>query len=203
MVSLNGTFIYSVTSTGTAAAAAISDVTVQEVVTPSLQSVLHDPNATLEEFWAALFREARSTEHHVMTVLPTMQVHHWTIVLPWGISLLLGVVVPCLLSTVAYFRSDDVDPDDPWVSRVHKQERRLSRLIMAIKDHRKVWFLLVLAICFLMYPNQQTNLSCRYWKILIAIHLILTWKVFRGGFCLFQVNLDQPTAKLQDYVLFA
>jgi hypothetical protein len=95
--------------------------------------------------WAALFRETGIMIPGGGTMmgpagLPTMQVHHWTIILPWGISLLLGVVIPCILSLRNYLRGPDHDDsDDPWVvSRLQKNERRLSRLVRALKDHRKV-----------------------------------------------------------------
>eukprot|EP00545_Synedropsis_sp_CCMP1620_P003330 CAMPEP_0119010700 /NCGR_PEP_ID=MMETSP1176-20130426/5184_1 /TAXON_ID=265551 /ORGANISM="Synedropsis recta cf, Strain CCMP1620" /LENGTH=262 /DNA_ID=CAMNT_0006963409 /DNA_START=14 /DNA_END=799 /DNA_ORIENTATION=- len=106
----------------------------------SLQQILQDPDATLEELWAALFRESQASGGGIMMTasLPTMQVHHWTIILPWGISLLLGVVVPCFLSLMNYLRPEEVNPDYPWISRLRKNERRLSRLVFALKDHRKV-----------------------------------------------------------------
>lgn len=106
----------------------------------SLEGVLQDPNSTLEELWAALFRE-RAGSLMMTASLPTMQVHHWTIVLPWGISLILGVVIPCLLSLVDHLRpedDDDEDSDDPWLSSFRNSEKRLNRLLFAIKDHKKV-----------------------------------------------------------------
>lgn len=104
----------------------------------SLEGVLQDPNSTLEELWAALFRE-RAGSLTMTATLPTMQVHHWTIVLPWGISLILGVVIPCLLSLVDHLRPEDDDEDsDDLLSRFRNSEKRLNLLLFAIKDHKKV-----------------------------------------------------------------
>ena len=125
---------------------------------PTLANVLQ--NHTLEDLWMALFRDRAFSvvykedflhQEHVNTI------HHWTIVLPWGISLALGIVIPFLLSLCSCMYGRDefyVDPDeDPWISR-HCKERRLSRLICACEDYRKVRHAIMwgstLENCFLM-----------------------------------------------------
>jgi hypothetical protein len=129
------------TSTTASPAAAIASS--RSLPSSSFEKILQNPNSTLEELWAALFRQAGIMTPGGMMMgassqIPAMQVHHWTIIIPWGMSLLLGVVIPCILSLMNYFRPDHHDPDDPWVSRLRKNERRLSRLLHALKHHRKV-----------------------------------------------------------------
>ena len=108
----------------------------------SLQAILQDPDSTLEELWAALFREGRGSS--VMPAsLPAMQVHHWTIILPWCISLILGVIVPFLLELTNYLRPEDDDEEEfddeyPWGSRYRRNKKRLKKLAGKIKDYRKV-----------------------------------------------------------------
>lgn len=90
----------------------------------SLASVLQDPNATLDELYRALFRES------LTKAMNPNNIHHWTIVLPWGISLTLGVVIPFLLSLCACIRQD------PWISRIYREEKRLARLTLESKHYR-------------------------------------------------------------------
>ena len=104
-----------------------------------------DPNSILEELWAALFRESRETTL-MLTSLRTVHVHHCSILLPWCISLLLGVVIPFTLSLVEFLRpeeasEDDDDEDDyPWVSRCNRRhyDKRMKILTNQTKDYRKV-----------------------------------------------------------------
>ena len=110
----------------------------------SLHAILQDPNSTLEELWVALFRESQAS-NIMFASLPTMQEHHWTIVLPWCISLILGVIVPFMLSIVNYLRPDDAhdddnDDDDSWVSQCNRRrdQKRLKKLVRRIRDYRKV-----------------------------------------------------------------
>jgi len=122
-----------------------------DVEPTSLAHVLRDHNATLEDLWIALFRDRTSplayyyynteTTHHYSV---SNSIHHWTIVLPWGISLVLGIVIPLFLSLCSCMQGQrdnaefHIDPDeDPWISR-HRKERRLSRLIVACEEYRKV-----------------------------------------------------------------
>ena len=57
----------------------------------TLVNVRQDPNAMLHELYRALFRES------LLKGMNPNNIHHWTIVLPWGISLTLDIVIPCLL----------------------------------------------------------------------------------------------------------
>lgn len=108
---------------------------------PSLASVLQNQNVTLEELYMALFH--KNVEFSF--ILPNANTHHslghWTVVLPWAISLLLGIVIPFLISLCSFVYGRDefqLGPDeDPWISR-HRKERRLSRLVVACEDYRKV-----------------------------------------------------------------
>jgi len=109
---------------------------------PTLASVLQNHNATLEDLWMALFRDRTYFDKETLLMPEHVNtIHHWTIVLPWGISLALGIVIPFLLSLFSCMHGRDefyVDPDeDPWIAR-HRKERRLSRLIVACEDYRKV-----------------------------------------------------------------
>lgn len=107
----------------------------------TLSHLLHDQNATLEDLWMALFRERTALVYKEALFLDNAanRIHHWTIVLPWGISLAFGIIIPFLLSLCSYMREDyPIDPDeDPWISR-HRKERRLSRLLVACENYRKV-----------------------------------------------------------------
>jgi hypothetical protein len=94
----------------------------------SLASVLQDPNATLDEFYRALFRES------LVKGMPNPNtIHHWTIVLPWGISLTLGIVVPFLLSLCSCIRQDE----EPWISQIYREEQRRSKLLVACRNYRQ------------------------------------------------------------------
>lgn len=114
----------------------------------SLHAILQDPNLTLEEFWAALFRETQDSHVVLASSLLTVRVHHFSILLPWFISLLLGVILPFMLSILSlmnYLRADDtLEEDDedeyPWVSRCNRgrYEKRMKKLIAKIQDYRKV-----------------------------------------------------------------
>jgi hypothetical protein len=97
----------------------------------SLASILQDPNATLDELYRAIFQESL-----LVKGIPnpnTAVHHHWTIVLPWGISLTLGIVVPFLLSLCSCIIRQH---DDLWISRIYREERRRSELVLASKNYR-------------------------------------------------------------------
>lgn len=93
-----------------------------------LAAVLMNPNATLEELWMALFH-AQTTKTTTAThakaaaavlagvlqnnnnnneyfLLPVsaQSMHHLRMLMPWVLSLVLGVFVPCFVSLVALFR---------------------------------------------------------------------------------------------------
>lgn len=108
----------------------------------SLSNLLKDENVTIEDLWLALFRDRAAFVYYneaFMESAAANTIHHWTVVLPWGISLVFGIIVPLLLSLCSYMREDyPIGPDeDPWIAR-HRKERRLSRLIVACEDYRKV-----------------------------------------------------------------
>jgi hypothetical protein len=92
----------------------------------SLASVLKNPNVTLDELWAALFHAhnlgphllpankavlaaLNSNNNHndpAFFLLPmtAQSMHHLRLLLPWILSFVLGVLVPCLLSILALIR---------------------------------------------------------------------------------------------------
>jgi hypothetical protein len=93
----------------------------------SLASVLQDPNATFDELYRALFRES------LVKGMPNPNtIHHWTIVLPWGISLTLGIVVPFVLSLCSCIRQNE----EPWISQIYREEQRRSKLAVACRRYR-------------------------------------------------------------------
>jgi hypothetical protein len=110
----------------------------------TLEKVFQNENATIEELWRALFRDDRIWKE----TAPDTVIHHWTIVLPWGISLAFGILFPLFLSLCSYMQDDyplRIDPDDdPWISR-HVKERSLYRLIAACERYRKV--LVIYCVC--------------------------------------------------------
>ncbi|KAI2498377.1 hypothetical protein MHU86_16130 [Fragilaria crotonensis] len=113
----------------------------------SLHAILQDPNVTLEEIWAELFRETQ--ENHILMVwLRAVRVQYFSIILPWCISLLIGVLLPFVLSILSvmnYLRPDDALEDDdedeyPWVSRYNRvrYDKRMKKLTIKIQDYRKI-----------------------------------------------------------------
>jgi hypothetical protein len=77
--------------------------------------------------------------------MPSMATHHWSIILPWCISLILGVIVPIILS-VAKVRSsnnqnevldDEEDDEYAWILRCN-EEKRLSGYLSKYKKFHKV-----------------------------------------------------------------
>jgi len=77
--------------------------------TSNLAQVLKDPNATIEELWTALFVErwnGGAENPFVLAYLPmkAQSAHHLSMVLPWILSLLLGVVIPAGLSIWSFLR---------------------------------------------------------------------------------------------------
>jgi hypothetical protein len=104
----------------------------------SLAQVFKDPNATLEELWTALFLERRSPSFISSPLLleylnfKGRSVHHWSLVLPWLVSFILGVVVPTVLSIYSVLRRRRRRGDGP-VDR----ERRLARILKKVKHYTK------------------------------------------------------------------
>lgn len=102
-----------------------------QLLSPSFQKTLDDPDTTLNELWAALYQESRIVAGYTMAY---PQVHHWTILLPWGAAAIL-TFLPFVLSVFDYLRPSN---DHPWMPRDFRNERRLNRLMNALKEHRKV-----------------------------------------------------------------
>mmetsp|Transcript_8154 Transcript_8154/g.11747 ORF Transcript_8154/g.11747 Transcript_8154/m.11747 type:complete len:326 (+) Transcript_8154:189-1166(+) len=129
-------------------------------------TVLHNSNATLEDLWSALFQERLTTtgastttpsnHNHVDTAflmasggIPHVRMQHWTILIPWLLSLILGFVVPCVLTLYShvqrrrrnnhrggrdnYLYNEVMDRFDRKVPR----ERRLNRILKSLQDFKK------------------------------------------------------------------
>jgi hypothetical protein len=96
----------------------------------SLAQVFKDPNATLEELWTALFLERRNPSSISSPLLldylnfKGRSVHHWSLVLPWLISFILGVVVPTVMSIHSVLRQRKRRRDGP-----KDREKRLARIL--------------------------------------------------------------------------
>lgn len=155
----------------------------------TLSDVLKDENATIEDLWLALFRDRAAFVYKETLFVDNAAntVHHWTIVLPWGISLAFGIIIPFLLTLCSYIRDDyPIDSDeDPWISR-HRKERRLSRLIVACEDYRKVSGSLRLIPILSITYSYHTLLCCqsrlslqRIWQQATAIRTMNRCQ--RGG----------------------
>jgi hypothetical protein len=103
----------------------------------SLAQVFKDPNATLEELWTALFLERRNPSFISSPLLleylnfKGRSVHHWSLVLPWLLSFILGVVVPTVISIYSVLRRRR-RKDGP-VDR----EKRLARILKKVKHYTK------------------------------------------------------------------
>lgn len=91
----------------------------------TLASVLQDPNATLDELYTALFRESLSSSKGSAN----NHLHHWTIVIPWGVSLTLGIVIPFFLSccTCIFQRLDNEQERSQMISKSSSQYRMILR----------------------------------------------------------------------------
>jgi hypothetical protein len=104
----------------------------------SLAQVFKDPNATLEELWTALFLERRNPSFISSPLLleylnfKGRSVHHWSLVLPWLLSFILGVVVPTVISIYSVLRQRRRRRDGP-VDR----EKRLARILKKVKHYTK------------------------------------------------------------------
>jgi len=135
-----------------------------------MSMVLQNANATLEELWSAIFQErlamatgvasSSTTTHHADTAfimasggIPHIRMKHWAIVAPWLIAVILGFVVPCVLSINSRIqrqrrrrhrsggRSNDIYDDNEWSARFdlkNRRKRKLKRIINSLQDFKKV-----------------------------------------------------------------
>jgi hypothetical protein len=112
---------------------------VQEEEATTLLTMLQNNNVTMEDLLTRVFRDRMTYDRDAFMLPNTL--HHWTIVLPWSISLVMGIIIPFVLSLFSCLHPRDefrLDPDeDPWISR-HRKERRLKRLVVACEEYRKV-----------------------------------------------------------------
>ena len=78
----------------------------------------------------------QSMDEYILSSLTAFPAQHWSIILPWSISLILGVVVPCLLSVGSHSRQrqrrrssqanesdSDEDEHDAFTFFYHQQSR--------------------------------------------------------------------------------
>lgn len=107
-------------------------------IAQSLSQVFKDPNATLEELWTALFLERRNPSFISSPLLleylnfKGRSVHHWSLVLPWLLSFILGVVVPTVISIYSVLRQRRRRGDGPA-----DREKRLARILKKVKHYTK------------------------------------------------------------------
>jgi len=104
----------------------------------SLAAVLQNPKASLEDLWTAIFKErwnpstGQAMDAYFLSQIPALQAHHWTVVVPWILSLVLGVVFPFMLSVLSYLHGHHqgrgIGPS---------KRRRLFRIAKSIQHHRK------------------------------------------------------------------
>jgi hypothetical protein len=106
----------------------------------ALANVLQNTNATLEELWAALLVEVgfQSTGSPTLYFSTTTLPHHWAIVIPWGISLLLGIVVPAFLTVMSFAYGGRFRRGDDHFGRLRKTRRKKDSVIKSLKKVRKV-----------------------------------------------------------------
>lgn len=115
------------------------------------QNVLQHSNSTLEEMFVNFLRDHMmgklSNQHFNLNLLTSstsslssIQCQHWSIVLPWGISVIMSVIVPAIITFLSYMRPEDDDDhiNDPWISRTKKYKRRVGALMVAVQSHKKV-----------------------------------------------------------------
>jgi len=106
-------------------------------------------NATLEEFiWSIISKEplmygvAMNSVHNKISpfLSAEMQMHHWSFVIPWSISFIMIVIVPTVLTFMSFIRTreDNEGDGDPSISRTKKYKRKLNKLSMLVKDHKKI-----------------------------------------------------------------
>lgn len=113
-----------------------------------LAMVLSDPNATLEDFWMVMFQKqavtSTSTTESALLIRNSPPLGHWSIVIPWVISLLLGFVVPCVLVVYNHIerrRQGLGLDDDEWFSKMDRKlrrKRRLARVTRALQNHKRI-----------------------------------------------------------------
>mmetsp|Transcript_27413 Transcript_27413/g.41500 ORF Transcript_27413/g.41500 Transcript_27413/m.41500 type:complete len:195 (-) Transcript_27413:697-1281(-) len=131
-----------------------ADAASEAVVRSSLltaQHVLQYSNSTLEEMFVNFLRDHMmgnlGNQHFNLNLLTSstsslssIQCQHWSIVLPWGISVIMSVIVPAIITFLSYMRPEDDDDhiNDPWISRTKKYKRRVRALMVAVQNHKKV-----------------------------------------------------------------
>mmetsp|Transcript_13491 Transcript_13491/g.19743 ORF Transcript_13491/g.19743 Transcript_13491/m.19743 type:complete len:308 (-) Transcript_13491:590-1513(-) len=75
---------------------------------------------------------------------PFIRMNHFTLLLPWCMSLIMGVVIPSILALISYFQARrrgtayDQSDEEQFFSRMNRKEKRMCRLIICIRHFKKV-----------------------------------------------------------------
>jgi Ring finger domain len=119
----------------------------------SLAAVLKNPNATLEDLWTAIFDsqmmfpqnlQAKAVlaalNHNDLVWLPisAQSMHHWRILLPWILSFILGVLVPCFVSILTILRRQRARRGGPRESNPARDKKILSLIAKNLFPYTKV-----------------------------------------------------------------
>jgi Ring finger domain len=119
----------------------------------SLAAVLKNPNATLEDLWTAIFDsqmmfpqnlQAKAVlsalNHNDLLWLPTSahSMHHLRILLPWILSFILGVLIPCFVSILTILRRQRARYGGPRESNPAREKKILSLLAKSLAPYTKI-----------------------------------------------------------------
>lgn len=116
----------------------------------SLAAVLKNPNATLEEVWTALFHAQASSGFPARAVLAALQnqndylllpvtaksMQHLRILMPWILSLTLGIVVPCFLSILTLVRQRRRQQHRDW--NPARDKKALKLITRCLEPYTKI-----------------------------------------------------------------
>lgn len=106
----------------------------EEAEITSLITLIQSGNTTYEDLYMLFIQN--KNEGLSFWATPNSSLHHWTVLLPWVISLVLGIVIPFVLSICTFLfgmRNDD------YHFGMQRKEVRLARLVASCEDYKKVW----------------------------------------------------------------
>jgi Ring finger domain len=119
----------------------------------SLAAVLKNPNATLEDLWTAIFDsqmmfpqnlQAKAVlaalNHNDLVWLPVsaQSMHHLRILLPWILSFILGVLIPCTVSIRTILRRQRARHGGPRESNPAREKKILGLIAKSLAPYTKV-----------------------------------------------------------------
>lgn len=94
----------------------------------TIVELLQKPNVTLEELWNVVLMNQWNDD---WVPLPARTAHHVTLVLPWLLSVILGLIVPVSMSLCAMMRQRP--QRHPWAGL--SREKRKKQMRQAIEDY--------------------------------------------------------------------